>query len=74
MPNALVLLCPFRTTTEKPIDLEGDAWKKLKVGNLKDILRTWGESCDGCLEKSDFVRRIEDLKSTHYTPPVRDEL
>lgn len=35
--------------------------KKLKVKDLKKILDDWGESCKGCAEKSDFIRRINEL-------------
>jgi mesencephalic astrocyte-derived neurotrophic factor len=36
--------------------------KKLKVKDLKKILNDWDETCDGCLEKPDFIKRIEELK------------
>jgi len=35
--------------------------KKLKVRDLKKILLDWDEDCDGCLEKTDFIKRIEEL-------------
>ena len=38
--------------------------------DLKNILSGWDEACDGCLEKADFIKRIEELKPKH----VRDEL
>lgn len=38
--------------------------------DLKKILDNWGEVCDGCLEKTDFIKRIEELKPTH----VKEEL
>merc|ERR1711874_501388 len=44
--------------------------KKLKVRDLKKILSDWDEICDGCLEKTDFITRIEELKPLH----VRTEL
>jgi hypothetical protein len=44
--------------------------KKLKVRDLKKILNEWDESCDGCLEKADFIKRIEQLKPKY----VRNEL
>ncbi|KAH8294673.1 hypothetical protein KR018_001373 [Drosophila ironensis] len=53
-------ICDLRY--EKQIDLNSVDLKKLKVRDLKKILNTWDESCDGCLEKSDFIRRIEELK------------
>ncbi|BFF89964.1 mesencephalic astrocyte-derived neurotrophic factor homolog [Drosophila madeirensis] len=53
-------ICDLRY--EKQIDLNSVDLKKLKVRDLKKILNDWDESCDGCLEKSDFIKRIEELK------------
>ncbi|XP_030373887.1 mesencephalic astrocyte-derived neurotrophic factor homolog [Scaptodrosophila lebanonensis] len=53
-------ICDLRY--EKPIDLKNVDLKKLKVRDLKKILNDWDEGCDGCLEKTDFIRRIEELK------------
>merc|ERR1712037_384986 len=50
---------------EKQIDFSTVDLKK-----LKKILSEWDEECDGCLEKGDFIRRIEELKPKH----VRTEL
>lgn len=50
------------TFVEKQIDLNNVDLKKLKVRDLKKILNDWDESCDGCLEKTDFIKRIEELK------------
>lgn len=36
--------------------------KKLKVRDLKKILNDWDETCDDCLEKGDYIKRIEQLK------------
>jgi hypothetical protein len=55
---------------EKQIDLKSVDLKKLKVRDLKKILNDWDESCEGCLEKGDFIKRIEDLKPKH----IREEL
>jgi len=55
---------------EKQIDFKSVDLKKLKVKQLKKILNDWEEVCDGCLEKSDFIKRIEEVKPKH----VRDEL
>jgi len=55
---------------EKQIDFSTVDLKKLKVKDLKKILSEWDEECDGCLEKGDFIRRIEELKPKH----VRTEL
>jgi hypothetical protein len=57
-------------TYEKQIDFSTVDLKKLKVKDLKKILSEWDEECDGCLEKGDFIRRIEELKPKH----VRSEL
>ncbi|XP_070559141.1 mesencephalic astrocyte-derived neurotrophic factor homolog [Ptychodera flava] len=50
---------------EKQIDLNTVDLKKLRVKELKKILNDWDETCRGCAEKSDFVRRIEELKPKH---------
>jgi hypothetical protein len=47
--------------------------KKLKVRDLKKVLDDWDETCDGCIEKSDFINRIEELKSK-YSKPSKTEL
>jgi len=57
-------------TYEKQIDFKTVDLKKLKVKELKKILSDWDEVCDGCLEKADFIKRIEELKPKH----VREEL
>ena len=57
-------------TYEKQIDFSTVDLKKLKVKDLKKILSDWDEGCDGCLEKGDFIKRIEELKPKH----VRTEL
>ena len=50
---------------DKQIDLNTVDLKKLRVKQLKKILSDWDEECIGCLEKSDFIKRIEQLKSEH---------
>lgn len=50
---------------DKTIDLKTVDLKKLKVRDLKKILSDWDESCDGCIEKSDFIKKIEELKLQH---------
>lgn len=57
-------ICELRY--EKQIDLESVDLKKLKVRDLKKILNDWDEECDGCLEKGDFIKRIEELKPKHH--------
>lgn len=53
-------ICDLRY--EKMIDLKTVDLKKLKVRDLKKILSDWDERCEGCIEKTDFIRRIEELK------------
>jgi len=55
---------------DKQIDFKTVDLKKLKVRDLKKILSDWEEGCDGCLEKADFIKKIEELKPKY----VRDEL
>lgn len=54
------------TPIEKQIDLSAVDLKKLKVRDLKKILNDWDETCDGCIEKTDYIRRIEELKPKYY--------
>ena len=58
-------LCIFLSFSDKQIDLKNVDLKKLRVKQLKKILSDWDEECVGCLEKSDFIRRIEQLKAEH---------
>ncbi|XP_037924548.1 mesencephalic astrocyte-derived neurotrophic factor homolog [Hermetia illucens] len=53
-------ICDLRF--EKQIDINSVDLKKLKVRDLKKILNDWDESCEGCIEKTDFIQRIEQLK------------
>lgn len=53
-------ICDLRY--DKQIDVNAVDLKKLKVRDLKKILSDWDEECDGCLEKTDFIKRIEELK------------
>lgn len=59
---------------EKQIDLSAVDLKKLKVRDLKKILNDWDEVCDGCIEKTDFIRRIEELKPKYYKETPKQEL
>jgi len=63
-----IQICDLRY--EKTLDLKTVDLKKLKVRELKKILSDWEERCDGCLEKADFIKRIEELKPLYY----REEL
>ncbi|XP_015588805.1 mesencephalic astrocyte-derived neurotrophic factor homolog [Cephus cinctus] len=64
-------ICDLRY--EKQIDLNTVDLKKLKVRDLKKILNDWDESCEGCIEKSDFIKRIEELKPK-YSSSSKTEL
>ena len=47
---------------EKQIDINSVDLKKLKVKDLKKILSDWGEDSSSFTEKSEFIKRIEELK------------
>ncbi|KAF6201025.1 hypothetical protein GE061_005472 [Apolygus lucorum] len=55
---------------DKTIDLKTVDLKKLKVRDLRKILSDWDEECEGCIEKTDFIKRIEELKPKY----MKDEL
>lgn len=56
--------------TEKQLDWKTLDINKLKVKDLKKILADWGEDCKGCTEKTEFVKRVQELKPKF----VKDEL
>jgi len=47
---------------DKQIDLNAVDLKKLKVRDLKKILIDWGEDTKDLVEKSDYIKKIEQLK------------
>lgn len=53
-------ICDLRF--EKQIDIDTVDLNKLKVRDLRKILSDWDETCDGCIEKTDFIKRITELK------------
>ncbi|OQV24305.1 putative Mesencephalic astrocyte-derived neurotrophic factor-like protein [Hypsibius exemplaris] len=55
---------------EKELDWSTLDINKLKVKDLKKILGDWGEDCKGCAEKSDFVKKVQEVKSKY----VKEEL
>ncbi|XP_054721591.1 mesencephalic astrocyte-derived neurotrophic factor homolog [Uloborus diversus] len=63
-----VQICDLRY--EKTIDLKTVDLKKLKVRDLKKILSDWDERCEACLEKTDYIKKIEELKPLY----TREEL
>lgn len=58
-------ICDLRY--DKTIDLRTVDLKKLKVRDLRKILSDWDETCEGCIEKLDFISRIEELKPQYMT-------
>lgn len=61
-------------STDKQYDLSNNNWKKERVVVLQKILSQWGESCDGCIEKSEFVKKIEELKPKYFKEEKKEEL
>lgn len=57
---------------DKTIDLTNVNLKKLKVKDLRKILSDWDEQCKGCAEKSDFVKRVEELMPK-YAPEAYEK-
>ncbi|KOX71268.1 Mesencephalic astrocyte-derived neurotrophic factor like protein [Melipona quadrifasciata] len=64
-------ICDLRY--EKQIDINTVDLKKLKVRDLRKILSDWDETCDGCIEKTDFIKRIEEMKPK-YSHSAKSEL
>lgn len=50
---------------EKELDWKNIDLKKMRVRELKKILSDWDEDCRGCLEKSEFIDKIESIKHMH---------
>ncbi|KAM6927430.1 mesencephalic astrocyte-derived neurotrophic factor [Xenentodon cancila] len=62
-------ICELRY--DKQLDLTTVDLKKLKVKDLKKILEEWDESCKGCAEKSDFIRKITELMPKYAPAAAR---
>lgn len=54
-------ICEIRE--KKVIDLKTVDLKKLKVAELRRLLKDRGVVCEGCLEKSEFIRKVEEIKA-----------
>lgn len=54
-------ICEIRE--RKPIDLKTVDLRKLKVADLKRLLKDRGEACDYCFEKSEFIKKVEEIKA-----------
>ena len=50
---------------DKERDWKNINLKIMRVRELKKILSDWDETCNGCLEKSDFVKKIESVMNRH---------
>lgn len=50
---------------DKELDWKNINLKKMRVKELKKILNDWDEKCSGCVEKSDYVKKIEEVKNQH---------
>ena len=67
MPIKIIFPCilPPSHSIEEKIDVNNiDLWT-LPVKKLKKILTGWGEHCKGCLEKSDLIAKINQVKDSH---------
>jgi hypothetical protein len=62
-------ICDLRY--EVQIDISNVDLKTLRVRELRKILSSWNQKCDGCIEKEEFIQRIEELKPQFV---ARDEL
>ncbi|KAK3712749.1 hypothetical protein QZH41_013200, partial [Actinostola sp. cb2023] len=50
---------------DQKIDLKNTNLKKLRVKQLKKILNDFDETCQGCVEKSDYIKKIQDVMAEH---------
>jgi len=50
---------------DQEIDWKNVNLKKMRVKQLKKILSDWDETCKGCVEKSDYIKKIEEVKKQH---------
>lgn len=62
-------ICEIRE--KKPIDLKTVDLKKLKVADLRRLLKERGVACEGCFEKAEFIKKAEELKAQEA---AREEL
>uniref|UniRef100_A0A8C9ACU1 Cerebral dopamine neurotrophic factor n=1 Tax=Prolemur simus TaxID=1328070 RepID=A0A8C9ACU1_PROSS len=59
---------------EKKLDLASVDLEKMRVAELKHILRSWGEECRACAEKTDYVDLIKELAPKYAATHPRTEL
>jgi hypothetical protein len=51
---------PKKRTTEPVIDLEQD-FGAMRVARLREMLAAQGEECVGCVEKTDYIRKLREI-------------
>lgn len=57
-----------------PIDWSTIDLNKMRVKELKHILDGWNEKCDGCTEKGDYLRLINQVKDKHIPQQAQKDL
>jgi hypothetical protein len=67
IPIITSLTCFGLVLTEQKIDIHAVDVSKLKIADLKKIIRDHNLNCADCMEKSDFLRVINKFKETN--PP-----
>lgn len=63
LKKASAEVCALRhgSSPGAPKDSEISDYRKLKVNQLKSIMAEKGIKCPDCLEKADYVRRLEEV-------------
>ena len=58
---SFLLVCPAEQKPKEAVDWSTVNFDKMRVKELKQTLTSWGEKCDGCTEKGDFLRLIKTV-------------
>jgi len=66
-------ICGVKYTKFEEVDYSKVDFNKMTVRELKNLLGQWGEKCDGCTEKSDFVRLANKVKDKHVKPSQNEQ-
>lgn len=56
------------------IDLDNVDFKKLRVKQLSKIIDDLGGDCRGCIEKNEFIAKIQELRGATASSTSRNEL
>jgi hypothetical protein len=59
---------------KEPRDWSKVNFDKMRVKELREILTEWGEKCEGCTDKSDFIRLIQSVKDKHIQREQKKDL